>query len=113
MEALTQRVLPNDHLKLADESCVLAKREVGVDAVLERREALLLEPRDLGLRERLVCEVRERRAALEGERLAQCPRRAVWVALLERLPSLGGERRETVRVDLAGRDVEEVARAAR
>jgi hypothetical protein len=42
---------------------VAAEREVGLDPLLERGEAEFLEPSDLGLRERLVGEVRERVAA--------------------------------------------------
>ena len=47
------------------------EREVRVDALLERREPQLLEPRDLRLRERLVGEVGERRATPEREGLTQ------------------------------------------
>ena len=42
--------------------------ELGIEALLERRETQLLESRDRGLRERLVREVCERRSAPELER---------------------------------------------
>jgi hypothetical protein len=56
--------------QLAREIVVAAALEVGVDAVLEARDAQLLEMVALGLRERLR-ELGERRSAPEGERLAQ------------------------------------------
>ena len=61
----------------ADELGVAAEREVGVDTLLERAEPQLLEPRDLGLGERLVGEVGERRPAPQRERLAELLRAAL------------------------------------
>jgi hypothetical protein len=46
---------------------VAAECEVSVDAALESSKPLLLESRDLGVREGPVREVRERRAVPEGE----------------------------------------------
>src|SRR5919201_2050214 len=51
--------------------------EVGLDPLLEGGETKLFEPGDLGLREQLVGEVCERRAAPERERLAQPVRAAL------------------------------------
>ncbi len=56
------------------------ERDVGVDAALERDEAPFLEPRALGPGPRLVGELVQRRPAPEGERLAQCRRRALGLA---------------------------------
>ena len=67
--ALAQRVLAHERLELADHLCVAAEREVCVDALLEGDQAQLLEPRDLLLGERLVVEVRQRRAAPQRQRL--------------------------------------------
>ena len=50
-QALAQRVLGDQRLELADELGVAAERELGVDALLERRHAQLLEARDLRLGE--------------------------------------------------------------
>ena len=69
-QPLAQRVLGDQRLELADELRVPAGGEVGVDALLERREPQLLQPRALGLRERLVGEVGERRPAPQRERLS-------------------------------------------
>ena len=54
-------------LELGDELRVTSEREIRLDPLLERDGAQLLEPRDLGLGERLVEEVRERRPAPERE----------------------------------------------
>jgi hypothetical protein len=48
--------------------------EIGVDAILQPREAQLLEPADVRRGEVVVLELRERRAPPEGERLAEEPR---------------------------------------
>jgi hypothetical protein len=61
----------DERFELADQLCVGAECEVGLEAFLERCEAQLLETGDLALGERLVGEVGERRAAPEGERLVQ------------------------------------------
>ena len=48
-----------------------AELELGVDPLLERGHAQLVQPRRLAPRERLVGEIGQRRAAPERERLAQ------------------------------------------
>jgi len=60
-------------LELRDQLGVPARCEVRVEPCLERREPELFQARDLGLRERLVRQVRERRAAPEPKRAAQLP----------------------------------------
>ena len=70
-QALRQRVLGDQELELADELAGAAESEVGVDAILERGEAKLLEPTDLTLRPWLVGELGEWRAAPEREGLPQ------------------------------------------
>ena len=69
--SLAQRLRCDERLELGDELGVAPEREVRLDPLLERDEPELLEPGDLGLGERLVEEVRERRPAPERERLAQ------------------------------------------
>ena len=59
LKALPQRMLAHERLELADQRGVPSKREVSVDSILERREALFLDPGSLALRERLVREVRQ------------------------------------------------------
>ena len=90
-EPLARRVLGDEPPQLADDLGVAAGGEVGLDAQLERGQPLLLEPRDLGLRERLERQVGERRPAPQRERLAQQPRR--WSALARRPARAGRPRR--------------------
>ena len=61
----------NQLLKLGDQLTVPAKREVCLDAPLQGRQPLLLQPCDLGLRERLERQVGERRAAPHGQPAAE------------------------------------------
>jgi hypothetical protein len=70
LQPLTERMLADQRVKLAHERCVLAEGEVGVDPILQRRQACLLEPRDRCLRERLVCKILKRRPAPERQRVA-------------------------------------------
>ena len=67
-QPLACRMLSYERLELGDQRGVMTEREVGLDAVLERDQPQLLEPRDLVLRERLVGEIGQRRPAPERER---------------------------------------------
>ena len=58
----------DERLELADDVAVAAELEVGVDPLLDRDEAQLLEPADLRLRQVVERELGERRAAPERER---------------------------------------------
>ena len=98
-QPLAERVLGDERLQLARERRVAAGGEVGLDPLLQHRDAQLLEPLRLRLRPALVAEVRERRAAPEVERLAV---RAGRRELLE-----------AARVDPLGVELERVAAAAR
>ena len=59
-QALPERMLGDERAQLADQVRVAAGGEIRVDALFARRPAQLLEPGDLGLRERLVGQVGER-----------------------------------------------------
>ena len=112
-QALPQRVLADERLQLAGQPGVAAAREVGVDALAQAGEAEVVEARGLREGEALVADVRERRAAPHGQRLAE---------RLRRLPR-GGARQlrrplpvallEAVGVDVGGRDRQHVAAAPR
>ena len=71
VQALAQRMRGDQRVELADHLGVAARREVGVDRALGRAQPQLLEPADLGGRERLVGDVGERVAAPQRERLAR------------------------------------------
>ena len=94
-------MLGDEPLELGHDVGVAAERQVGVDALLQRRGVALLEPGDLGLRERLVRDVGQSRPAPQRERLAQ-PRGGVGGSLArERLAALVHEPLETLHVELA------------
>ena len=107
--ALAQRVLAHERLELADHLRVAAERQVCVDALLDGDQAQLVEPRDLLLGERLVGEVRQRRAAPQRQPLAQPLRRAIRLARGER--ALAGVHRplEALHVDIVGAELQQVA----
>ena len=67
-QALPKRVLPDERLDLAHELGSAPELDIGLDPLLERMKAALLEARDLTLREGVVGEIGERRAPpkLEG-----------------------------------------------
>ena len=96
------RVLGDQRLELADQLGVAAEREVGLDPLLERRQPQVLEPAALGLGERLVRELGERRPAPERERLAQHRRGPFRVAVRERLAPLGEQPLERRRSSSSG-----------
>ena len=66
-------VLGDQRLEAADHLGVASRRELGVDRELDRAQVKLLEPPDLGARERLPGDVGERRAAPELERALAAP----------------------------------------
>ena len=98
-----------ERLDLAEDRVVPSERQLGVDALLERGQPQLLDPRDLGASEALELHVGERRPAPERERLAQGGR------ALGRVERAGRVERplEAQRVDAFGIDVQPVARRAR
>jgi hypothetical protein len=70
-QALAGGVLPGERLELRDQSGVAAKRQVGLDALLERCLPKLVEARDRALRELLVGEVAQSGTAPQVECVAQ------------------------------------------
>jgi hypothetical protein len=87
--------------------------EIAVDRQLARGQPALLELSDLGGRERLLREVRQRRAAPHAEPLAQEHRRALRVAVGERPPAAFDQLVEALDVELAGPDPQAVAAGRR
>ncbi len=74
------------------------EREIGLDALLERDQPELLEAGDVGLCERLVREIRERRAAPQAECLAKQLARAGRLASLQRIAPVACEALEALGV---------------
>ena len=89
------------------------EREVDIDPLFERRLAELLESSDLGLRERLIREVRERGAVPEAERLAQDRRGCLLVLHRTRRPGLAEQVLEADDVHAGATGVERIARLPR
>jgi hypothetical protein len=94
-----------ERLELAHKLSVLARGEIGVDPLLERAEAQLLELRRVCLRERLVGEVGQRRPAPQRERLAQLRGRGGGIGA----GRLRDQRLKAGQVELGRLDVERVA----
>ena len=102
--------MPSDErLQLADQLGVAAEREVGLDALFERRQLQLVQARDLRLCERLVGEVGQGGAPPEGERPAQLLGGLLRLPLGPSAPCLLEHALEAICVHLAGLDLEEIA----
>ena len=100
---LAEGMLVDQRPQRLDHIGVATERQVGVDGVLERPQAQLLESRDLGPRERLVGDLRVRRAAPFGQRSREAATGSLRVGGQERA-ALGGQALEpgcvqSVRVD--------------
>ena len=70
-EPLAIRVLRGQPGGVGNHVVVRAELDLGLDAILERRQPELVEPRDLPLEEALVREVGERRSAPQRQRVAE------------------------------------------
>src|ERR671922_3062932 len=101
-------MLVHEGFELRDQVRVPAELEVGVEALLERCEAKLIEPRDL-VRERLVGQVAERWAAPLAQRLAQLLRGTRGVARTQLLPRHVAQPLEPSEVELVIRHRQQIA----
>ena len=102
VQALAPRVLAGQLLELGDQLGVAPGRQVGLDAQLQRRELQLLQPRDLGRRERRRGELRQRRPAPQRERLAQLAAARSRASGRQRLAAGGDQALEALGVELVG-----------
>ncbi len=107
-ESLPVRVACDEGLELGDVD-VAAEGELGIDAVLDRRDACLLEARHLADRESLACEVGERCLAPQRERLAEQHRGARDASLRCERAGDADHAIEAEEVDLFGVDGEDVS----
>ena len=94
----------HESLELGHELVVVAEGELGLDAILERGDMELLEPRDLVLREPLVGEIGERCPVPERQCLPQPVRGIGVVAGLECHPALSEQPLEAVAIELSRLD---------
>ena len=109
---LTQRVLGDQVLQLGDGLHVAAEGEVGLDAVLDRGEAEVLQAGGLGLGKRIEHKVGQRRPAPQRERSSEEAVCALRVAV-ERGLTLGVLAFEAVDIQLGLFATQLVAEAAR
>ena len=112
-QPLTVGVHGDERLELADHIAVVAEHQVGLDPVLQRGQARVLQARDLALSERLIREIGKRLAAPQPQRRLQQLPGARSVTVGERATSVGGHRLETLGVDLPRRRRKQVPAAAR
>ena len=108
-KALAERMALDERLELADQLVVASEREVGVDPLLERGQAELLEASDLRLGERLVREVGKGRPAPERQRVTEPIGCQLRVVPAERLSSLLDPALEDGGVERLGSDAQDVS----
>ena len=106
-------MLGRQHLELRDQPTVTADRELGLDALLDRRQAQLLEPLDVHTRKRLELQIGQRPPAPQTLGLAERPRRGIGITRLERPPPILDQILEAPQVELPGRNVQDVTRRPR
>ena len=109
---LAEGVRTDQRLELADQPLVAARSEISVDALLDSRHASLFETRDLGLCERIEGEVRECRAAPEGQSFEERLGCLLRSTCAKGPSAVFHEPLELVRVQLVRPDSEGVARTA-
>ena len=79
-------MLGDQLLELGDDERVLPRRQARVDALFQGRDAQLLEPGDLSLRERLERDIGQCRPSPQPERIVEQAPRLGSVALEARRP---------------------------
>ena len=112
-QAFSQGVGLDELLEVGDELRVAADGKLGIESILERRQAKLLEPRDLGLGECLVGEILQRRPAPERQSFAERVRGLREVPRGKQAATFCAKRVEAIEIDLPGGDPQEVAAAMR
>ncbi len=108
-QALAQRLRRHEPLQLRHELGTAAHRQIGLDAILDRGRAQVLQARDLGRRERLEHHVGQRRPAPLRQRRAQPRRRALVAPGRQRAPPVRAQLREAAEVKFVRLDAQPVA----
>src|SRR5262249_49942299 len=109
VQPLAQWVLRDERIEVRHELGVPCECEPGLDALLDRAQAQLLESCDLRLRERLVCDVSERYSAPERECARERLRGCSGIVRSELAPAALDQPFEGIEVELALFDREDVA----
>ena len=100
---LAQRMRCDECLELGHDAVVAPEHKLRLEAVLQRRQAQLLQPLNSGSRERLVRQVGEGRSPPDAERLAEQRDRRSIVAAASRARCLRGQALEAGEVELLRR----------
>ena len=104
-QPLAEGVGGDERFQLADQPCVAAEQELGVEPLLESDHAQLVEPGAVEPGELLLVEVCERRAVPESERLGEQRNASLRV----RAQRFAAQALEPVRIDVLGLDRQPVA----
>jgi hypothetical protein len=112
LQALAQRMLAHEPLQLARQPGVLPQRELRVDPILERGQALLPQPADLRPGEGLIRQIGERGSAPQPECSIEPLGRRAGIAGVERRASGSRELLEAVAIDAAGFGLQQITVAA-
>jgi hypothetical protein len=108
-QSLTQRVVDGQPIQLEGEGLVVAARQLGVDAVLDRRDTGFAEPGGFGLERRTHGDVDERITPPEADRLSKRCRGREHIVGASQGASTLDHRQEALLVELVGKQVEAVA----
>jgi len=112
-ESLPPRVCGDERLELADQIRITAEGEIGVDSLLQRREAQVVQPSNLGLRERGKGQILQRCTPEESERFAQGRCGSLRITGRTRPPTLVHQGVEPLQVTLALAHLQYVSGRAR
>jgi hypothetical protein len=112
-QTLVVRVLADQRLQLPHHLGMGAERQLRLDQRLQRGDPQVLEPGDLPLREGLVGELRQRRAAPQRQRLLERRNGALRVGAGQLGAPLGHQPLEALRVEAVGIERQLVAALAR
>ena len=108
MQALAQRIGSHQGFQLTDHMRMTPERKLRLGPVFHHARPELLQPGDLGLRERLEPEIGQRRAPPQRQRLAKHRRGAASSLRRQRPPPFPSEPFEQRHVDLFLRGLEQV-----
>ena len=113
VQPLSQRMHGDERLELAHELRMPPERKVGLDPLLEGRNAPFLEACDLVLCERVMGEVGERGSAPERERLEQRPCRQLRIPCAKSASAVFDEPFKSFGVELLRLRPQQIAGASR
>ena len=87
MQRFPERMRHHQALQFGDHRVVLAQRQIGIDAVTQRDQPKLLEPRRLGVGEFRRAQIIEHRSPPQAQRLTEQARGALRLTNTHRLPA--------------------------